>query len=93
MALAARGLARSLHHSPQAPLGAATIHSEEIEMNTISIEDLPTSTELERDDMAKLAGGRGRTPQQILVWELTGQPATWNGLVLGDDGSLHFPAI
>jgi hypothetical protein len=35
----------------------------------------------------------GRTPQQILAWEMTGKPATWQGLVLDDDNRLHVPAI
>jgi hypothetical protein len=38
-------------------------------------------------------GGIGRTPQQILAWQVTGKPATWQGLVLGDDNQLHVPSI
>jgi hypothetical protein len=60
-------------------------------MNTISIKDLPACEQLKRTEMAALSGGIGRTPQQIRAWETTGQPATWEGMVLGDDGRLHFP--
>lgn len=38
-------------------------------------------------------GGMGRTPQQILAFELIGKPATWQGLVLEDDNQLHVPVI
>ena len=38
-------------------------------------------------------GGMGRTPQQILAFELTGKPATWQGLVLEDDNQPHVPVI
>jgi hypothetical protein len=62
-------------------------------MTTLLIKDLPRTEELERDAMAAVRGGRGRTPQQILAWEITGKPATWQGLVLGDDNQLHVPVI
>jgi hypothetical protein len=62
-------------------------------MNKLTINDLPTAKELEQKEMAELRGGMGRTPMQILAWELTGKPATWQGLVLEDDGRLHPPGI
>ena len=62
-------------------------------MNTLVIKDLPKIEKLDRESLAAVRGGIGRTPQQILAWEVTGQPATWQGLVLGDDGRLHVPAI
>jgi hypothetical protein len=57
------------------------------------IKDLPMTEELDREAMNTVRGGIGRTPQQILAWQATGQPATWQGLVLGDDGQLHQPSI
>jgi hypothetical protein len=66
---------------------------EEIDMNKLTIKDLAVAKELDKHQMAGVLGGMGRTPQQILAWELTGQPATWQGLVLGDDNRLHVPAI
>ncbi|SAK84587.1 hypothetical protein AWB75_05563 [Caballeronia catudaia] len=60
-------------------------------MNTLSIKDLPMTKELEPETLASVHGGIGRTPQQIQAWELSGKPATWQGLVLGDDGRLHPP--
>lgn len=60
-------------------------------MSTLAIRDLPALEELDRKDMAAVSGGIGRTPVQIRAWEETGEPATWNGMVLGDDGALHFP--
>lgn len=62
-------------------------------MNTLTIKDLPKAEELDREALAAVRGGRGRTPQQILAWEITGKPATWQGLVLGDDNQLHVPVI
>lgn len=62
-------------------------------MNTLVIKDLPKAEELDREALAAIRGGRGRTPQQILAWEITGKPATWQGLVLGDDNQLHVPVI
>lgn len=62
-------------------------------MNTLRITDLPLATDLEREALAATKGGMGRTPQQILAWEMTGKPATWQGLVLEDDGRLSFPTF
>lgn len=62
-------------------------------MSKLTIKDLAASKELDRHDMAGVLGGMGRTPQQILAWEVTGKPATWQGLVLGDDNQLHVPSI
>jgi hypothetical protein len=59
----------------------------------LTIKDLATTKELDKRQMTGLMGGMGRTPQQILAWEITGKPATWQGLVLGDDNQLHVPAI
>jgi hypothetical protein len=73
------------------PLGTITI--EETDMNKLTIKDLAVAKELDKTDMAARVGGMGRTPQQILAWEMTGKPATWQGLVLGDDNRLHVPSI
>jgi hypothetical protein len=62
-------------------------------MNKLTIKDLAITKELDEHQMAGLMGGMGRTPQQILAWEVTGKPATWQGLVLGEDNRLHVPAI
>lgn len=62
-------------------------------MTTLLIKDLPQIEELDREALAAVRGGRGRTPPQILAWEITGKPATWQGLVLGDDNQLHVPVI
>jgi hypothetical protein len=62
-------------------------------MSKLTIKDLTTVQELERRQMAKVTGGIYRTPQQILAWEITGKPATWQGLVLEDDGRLHVPSL
>lgn len=62
-------------------------------MNTVEIKDLPKMEELDRKAMEAVRGGIGRTPPQILAWEVTGMPATWQGLVLGEDGRLHVPVI
>jgi hypothetical protein len=62
-------------------------------MNKLTIKDLPVATELDKHHMAGVSGGMGRTPQQILAFELTGKPATWQGLVLEDDNQLHLPPL
>jgi hypothetical protein len=62
-------------------------------MNKLTIKDLAITKELDKRQMTGLMGGMGRTPPQILAWEVTGKPATWQGLVLGDDNQLHVPAI
>ena len=62
-------------------------------MNTLTIKDLPIADKMGQEAMAAVRGGIGRTPQQILAWEVTGKPATWQGLVLGDDNQLHVPSI
>jgi len=67
--------------------------TEEIDMNKLTIKDLPLAEELDKTAMTECVGGMGRTPQQILAWEMTGKPATWQGLVLGDDNRLHVPTI
>jgi hypothetical protein len=66
---------------------------EEIDMHKLTIKDLAVAKELDKRQMTGLLGGMGRTPPQILAWELTGKPATWQGLVLGDDNQLHVPTI
>jgi hypothetical protein len=66
---------------------------EETDMSTLTINDLTTTKELDKQQMTSLTGGMGRTPQQILAWEMTGKPATWQGLVLEDDNRLHVPTI
>jgi hypothetical protein len=48
---------------------------------------------LKQREMAAVVGGIYRTPQQILAWEVTGLPATWQGLVLGEDNRLHVPSL
>lgn len=60
-------------------------------MEKLAINDLPKLAELDRKEMRTVTGGIGRTPQQIRAWEISGLPATWEGMVLGDDGRLHFP--
>lgn len=60
-------------------------------MKTLAIKDLPKLADFDRKEMSAVTGGIGRTPQQIRAWEISGQPATWEGLVLGDDGRLHLP--
>jgi len=62
-------------------------------MNKLTIKDLDIARELDKHQMTAFSGGIGRTPQQILAWEMTGKPATWQGLVLGDDNRLHVPTI
>jgi hypothetical protein len=62
-------------------------------MNKLTIKDLAIERELDKRQMTGFSGGMGRTPQQILAWEMTGKPATWQGLVLGDDNRLHVPTI
>jgi hypothetical protein len=66
---------------------------EEIKMDKLTIKDLPVAAELDSRRMAGVLGGMGRTPQQILAFELTGKPATWQGLVLEEDNQLHVPVI
>lgn len=58
-------------------------------MKTLAIKDLPVLANLDQQQMTAVVGGMGRTPVQILAWEITGKPATWQGLVLEDDGRLH----
>jgi hypothetical protein len=58
-------------------------------MNTVLIKDLSMTHELDHAALEDVRGGIGRTPVQILAWELSGQPATWQGLILGEDGKLH----
>ncbi|MGF6820683.1 hypothetical protein OKW33_007577 [Paraburkholderia atlantica] len=60
-------------------------------MNTLTIKDLRMNEDLDHAALARVSGGIGRTPPQIQAWELSGKPATWQGLVLGDDGQLHLP--
>jgi hypothetical protein len=62
-------------------------------MNKLTIKDLTAMKQLEQREMAAVTGGIYRTPQQILAWEMTGKPATWQGMVLEDDGRLHPPSI
>lgn len=62
-------------------------------MKTLAINDLPVLADLDHKEMSAVTGGRGRTPPQILAWELTGKPATWQGLVLEDDGTLRPPGF
>jgi hypothetical protein len=62
-------------------------------MSTLTIKDLPIADDMGQEKMAAVRGGIGRTPQQILAWQVTGKPATWQGLVLGDDNRLHVPSI
>jgi hypothetical protein len=62
-------------------------------VNKLTIKDLTVAKELDKHQMSSFVGGMGRTPQQILAWELTGKPATWQGLVLEDDNRLHVPGI
>jgi hypothetical protein len=64
-----------------------------MDMKTLIIKDLALEKDLDKREMTSLVGGIGRTPQQIRAWEMTGQPATWEGLVLGDDNRLHVPAM
>jgi hypothetical protein len=77
---------------PGAVPGSAKL-LEETDMNKLTINDLAAAKQLDKRQMAGLLGGMGRTPAQILAWELTGQPATWQGLVLGNDNQLHVPPI
>ena len=62
-------------------------------MDKLTIKDLPVAMELDKHRMGGVLGGMGRMPQQILAFELTGKPATWQGLVLEDDNQLHVPVI
>ena len=58
-------------------------------MLTLTLKDLCVTDELDRKALETVHGGRGRTASQILSHELTGLPATSDGLVLGYDGQLH----
>ena len=58
-------------------------------MTTLTINDLHAERDLDRNAREALRGGVGRTPMQILAFEITGLPATADGLVLGHDGRLH----
>lgn len=62
-------------------------------MTTLAIKDLPRNEELDPQALATVRGGIGRTGPQILAWEISGKPATWQGLVLNDDGRLSVPTI
>lgn len=62
-------------------------------MNKLTIKDLPVTEMLEQRQMASVLGGIGRTPPQILAFELTGKPANWQGMVLEDDNQMHPPLI
>jgi hypothetical protein len=62
-------------------------------MKTLTIKDLSLTEELDRKALAAVRGGIGRTGVQILAGQLSHQPATWQGLVLGDDNQLHTPVI
>jgi hypothetical protein len=53
------------------------------------IKDLCFTEELDRKALEAVRGGIYRTPQQILAHEITGLPATPDGLVLGYDGRLY----
>jgi hypothetical protein len=79
--------------NPQLCRRDARSHYKEIDMNKLTIKDLAIAKELDREQMRNTQGGMGRTPQQILAWELTGKPATWQGLVLDEDNRLHVPAL
>ncbi len=60
-------------------------------MKTLTIKDLPCNEPLDQQAMDAVRGGIGRTPMQILAWEISGRPATADGRVLGDDGQLTYP--
>ena len=60
-------------------------------MTTLRIQDLPYEKTLDRETQITVRGGIGRTPTQILAGQISGRPATSNGLVLGDDGRLTWP--
>lgn len=62
-------------------------------MSTLIIHDLPSPRTLDATAMSAIYGGIYRTPQQILAWEITHQPATPDGRVLGTDGQLRVPSI
>jgi len=85
------GTLPAIKGSCPAPPGTSTI--EETDMSKLTINDLATTKELDKQQMTEVSGGMGRTPQQILAWEMTGKPATWQGLVLEDDNRLHVPTI
>ena len=58
-------------------------------IKTLTIKDLSQTRELDRKALEAVRGGIYRTPAQILAHELTYQPATPDGQVLGSDGRLH----
>lgn len=62
-------------------------------MNKLTIKDLPVATVLAKQQTASVLGGMGRTPPQILAFELTGKPANWQGMVLEDDNRFYPPLI
>ena len=62
-------------------------------MNKLTIKDLPVATVLEKQQMTSVLSGMGRTPPQILAFELTGKPANWQGMVLEDDNRFYPPLI
>jgi hypothetical protein len=86
-------LARFLHSLVRIRPRAGQPTIEETDMSKLTIDDLPIARELDKQQMTGVSGGMGRTPQQILAWEMTGKPATWQGLVLDDDNRLHVPTI
>jgi hypothetical protein len=62
-------------------------------MKTLTIKDLSLTEQLDRKALTAVRGGIGRTGIQILAGQLSHKPATWQGLVLGDDNQLHQPEI
>lgn len=62
-------------------------------MSTLIIRDLTSYQPLDVTAMSAIQGGIYRTPQQILVGQITHLPATPDGRVLGSDGQLHWPTI
>ena len=58
-------------------------------MTTLTIKDLQSKVDLDRNARVALRGGIRRTPMQELAFEITGLPATADGLVLGHDGRLY----
>jgi hypothetical protein len=79
-----------------AQVGLNTCEAQQIpraQAKTLTIKDLSLTEELDRKALAAVRGGIGRTGVQILAGQLSHQPATWQGLVLGDDDRLHAPTI
>ncbi len=58
-------------------------------MKTLNLKDLAHLEDSDREALHAKCGGMGRTPMQVLTWELTRKPATWKGLVLEDYRQLH----